>query len=105
MEEGPSAAGDHVERAPIGPLGPSLVVVDVAGEIEEPVALKAQLAGGEHPRAHVVLLAERDRRVGRDEPDSRVATDRAAALLEVPPLPEVEPAELPVGAPEIEPRC
>ena len=85
VEERAAAAGDHVERAPPRPHVATLVVVDVAREIEEAIALEAQLARLEHPRARLVLLAEGDRGIGGDEPDARVVAGLASPVLEVGP--------------------
>ena len=76
VEEGASAAGDHVEgladRAP-------LVVVKVAAQIEHAVRLEGEVTGGEHRLPDRVRLPEGQRRVGGQEhqPIARAAPPAA----------------------------
>ncbi len=69
-----------------------LVLVHVPALIKNGIAFERELARSKHPGAELPALAERDRRIGCDEPDPGALADRAAARLEVAALTIVEPA-------------
>src|SRR5436309_1556420 len=98
MQECAAAARDDVHRLP---YAAPLVVVEVAGEVEDWVAFERQAAGGEHPRARLVAQPVGHHGIARDEEHG------ATRVLLAPPreeraLPEVDAPELPVAAEEVQ---
>ncbi len=80
-----------------------LVMVHVAGQVEDPVRLQGQTARFQQLRPRLVGLAIGEGRIGRHEQDPWWL-GLGPALREEDALPEVGAAELAVDAPEVEPR-
>jgi hypothetical protein len=71
----------------------ALVVVEVAGEVEDPIALEAKAAGLQHARARIVANAVRERGIARGEED-RLARRMLPPAREERALAEVDATEL-----------
>src|SRR5262249_29394286 len=76
----------------------------VAALVEDAIAIHREPARFEHVGAELPTLPERDRRIGRDEPDASGISDGMPAPMKVRALAIIDPTELAIDAPEIEPR-
>ena len=98
VEEGPAAAGGHVQA---GAEALPAVVVGVARDHEQPVALQREVERLEDLDARGARLEEGVHRIGEAEHEGAVL-GVLARLGEVALLVEVDDAELAIDAPEIE---